>query len=152
MLFMDVLGYLGAVVIGVVLGLIGGGGSILTVPILVYILAINPVLATAYSLFVVGTTALVGAIKNIQKGLVDFRTAFVFSIPAFITVYLTRRYFLPILPDNISLFNIIITKDHFIMILFSVLMRQENISSVAYQQEIGSKGRPTTKFSRIFFL
>jgi uncharacterized protein len=83
----DILGYFGALVIGVVLGLIGGGGSILTVPVMVYLLAINPVTATAYSLFVVGASSLVGAFNNMKKKLVDFRTAIVFSIPAFIAVY-----------------------------------------------------------------
>ena len=76
----QIFGYIGALIIGIVLGLIGGGGSILTVPILVYLLFVNPVTATAYSLFVVGVSSLVGAIRNIQKGLVDFRTAIVFSI------------------------------------------------------------------------
>ncbi len=55
---LEIFGYFGALLIGVVLGLIGGGGSILTVPILVYLLAINPMTATAYSLFVVGTSSL----------------------------------------------------------------------------------------------
>ena len=88
----QLLGYFGALIIGIVLGLIGGGGSILTVPILVYLLYINPVTATAYSLFVVGVSALVGAFRNMQKGLVDFRTAIVFAIPAFIAVYATTIY------------------------------------------------------------
>ncbi|HAT63244.1 MAG TPA: permease, partial [Flavobacteriaceae bacterium] len=77
----QILGYFGAFVIGIILGLIGGGGSILTVPVLVYLFYINPVTATAYSLFVVGISALVGAISNIKKQLIDFRTAIVFSIP-----------------------------------------------------------------------
>ncbi|WP_375237955.1 sulfite exporter TauE/SafE family protein [Aurantibacter sp.] len=120
---MDVLGYIAAVVIGVVLGLIGGGGSILTVPVLVYILAINPVLATAYSLFVVGTTALVGAIKNIQKGLVDFRTAIVFSIPAFISVYLTRKFIVPNIPEELfTVANFLVTKNIGIMLFFALIM------------------------------
>jgi len=64
----EIFGYFGALLIGVVLGLIGGGGSILTVPILVYLLAVNPMTATAYSLFVVGTSSLFGAIQNFKKG------------------------------------------------------------------------------------
>lgn len=61
------LGYIGAFFIGIILGLIGGGGSILTVPILVYLLHINPVTATGYSLFVVGTSSLTGALINMRK-------------------------------------------------------------------------------------
>ena len=62
---MEILGFIGAVLMGVVLGLIGGGGSILTVPMLVYLFQIDPIVATAYSLFIVGVSALVGALRNI---------------------------------------------------------------------------------------
>jgi hypothetical protein len=89
----EILGYAGALLIGLVLGLIGGGGSILTVPILVYALSLNPVIGTAYSLFIVGATSLVGAVKNLMKGMVDIKTAIIFAIPAFIAVYLTRAFF-----------------------------------------------------------
>lgn len=119
----EIIGYLGALVIGVVLGLIGGGGSILTVPIFVYILSIDPVLATAYSLFVVGSAALVGTIRNAQKKMVDFRTGIVFSIPAFIAVYLTRRYLVPAIPDSLFTFNNFeVTKDIGIMVFFALIM------------------------------
>src|SRR5660397_238913 len=100
----DILGYVGALAIGLVLGLIGGGGSILTVPVLVYLLAINPVTATAYSLFVVGSSSLVGAAKNFQKGRVNFKTAFYFSIPAFISVFSTRKFLVPAIPEEILAF------------------------------------------------
>lgn len=127
----EILGYFGALIIGLVLGLIGGGGSILTVPVLVYMLAINPVLATAYSLFVVGFASLVGALRNIQKGLVDFRTAIVFSIPAFIAVYATRKFLVPALPDhffNVGDFEI--TKDVGIMIFFAIIMLLASYSMI----------------------
>ena len=71
------LGFIGALMIGLVLGLIGGGGSILTVPIFVYFLDINPILATAYSLFVVGITALVGALRNLNKNLIEFKLSLI---------------------------------------------------------------------------
>ena len=100
----EIFGYIGALIIGIVLGLIGGGGSILTVPIFVYLLGIEPVVATAYSLFVVGTSSLVAAIRNAQKGMIDFRTGIVFAIPALITVYLTRKFLVPAIPD--VLFNV----------------------------------------------
>lgn len=120
---LDFLGFFGALLIGVVLGLIGGGGSILTVPVLVYLLSINPVTATAYSLFVVGASALVGAFNNMKKKLVDFRTATVFAIPAFIAVYGTRKYFVPAIPEHIfSLWGFEVTKDIGIMLFFAVIM------------------------------
>ena len=127
----QILGYLGALVIGVVLGLIGGGGSILTVPILVYLLYLNPVTATAYSLFVVGVSALVGAISNIKKGLVDFRTAIVFAFPAFIAVYATRRYLVPAIPEQLfSIGDFLVTKNIAIMLFFALVMLVASISMI----------------------
>ena len=126
-----ILGYIGALLIGLVLGLIGGGGSILTVPVLVYLLGINPVLATAYSLFVVGSASLVGAIRNMQKGLVDFRTAIVFAIPAFIAVYVSRKYLIPAIPEEIAQFGeFLLTKNIAIMIFFAVIMLLASISMI----------------------
>ncbi len=120
---LEILGYIGALLIGVVLGLIGGGGSILTVPVFVYLFAINPVTATAYSLFVVGVSALVGAVQNFRKGLVDLKTAIVFSIPAFIAVYITRRFIVPAIPDTLfSIGSFTITKDIGIMVFFAIIM------------------------------
>lgn len=127
----QLLGYFGALLIGLVLGLIGGGGSILTVPILVYLLYINPVTATAYSLFVVGVSALVGAIHNIQKGLVDFRTAIVFAIPAFIAVYVTRKFLVPAIPEDLfSIGDFMMTKNIAIMLFFAIIMLVASISMI----------------------
>ncbi|MCG9972755.1 sulfite exporter TauE/SafE family protein [Christiangramia crocea] len=129
---LEILGYFGGLLIGVVLGLIGGGGSILTVPVLVYLLAINPVTATAYSLFVVGTSSLVGALRNIPKKLIDFRTGIVFAIPAFIAVYLTRKFLVPAIPEEIfTISGITITKDIGIMIFFAIIMVVAAISMIS---------------------
>lgn len=127
----QILGYIGALCIGVILGLLGGGGSILTVPILVYLLYLNPVTATAYSLFVVGVSALVGAIHNIRKGLVDFRTAIVFAIPAFLAVYSTRKFVVPNIPEEvITIGDFVITKNIGIMIFFAIIMLLASISMI----------------------
>lgn len=127
----EVLGYLGALVIGIVLGLIGGGGSILTVPILVYALTLNPVIATAYSLFVVGTTSLVGTIKNISKGMVDFKTAIIFAIPAFIAVYVTRAFLIPAIPEELfTVGAFTVTKNLGIMLFFAVIMLLASVSMI----------------------
>ena len=133
----QLLGYFGALIIGLVLGLIGGGGSILTVPILVYLLYLNPVTATAYSLFVVGVSALVGAIRNIQKGLVDFRTAIVFAIPAFIAVYITRKFIVPAIPEELfSVGSFIITKGIAIMLFFALVMLLASISLLRFDRRV----------------
>ncbi|MDT0651201.1 sulfite exporter TauE/SafE family protein [Autumnicola edwardsiae] len=127
----DLLGYVGALVIGIVLGLIGGGGSILTVPVLVYLLSINPVTATAYSLFIVGASSLVGAINNMKKKLVDFRTATVFAIPAFIAVYSTRKFLVPAIPKHLfSLWGFEVTKNIGIMLFFALIMVVASISMI----------------------
>lgn len=127
----QILGYVGALVVGLVLGLIGGGGSILTVPLLVYLLGYNPIIATAYSLFVVGTTSLVGTFQKYKKGLVDVKTGLAFSFPSFVAVYLSRRYLVPNIPDTLFTFgNFALTKEMGIMIFFSIIMLIASVSMI----------------------
>lgn len=124
-------GYAAAVVIGVSLGLIGGGGSILTVPVLVYILGIDPVLATAYSLFVVGSTSLVGSFTYMKKELVDYQTALVFAFPSFIAVFLTRKFLVPAIPEHLfDLGSLELTKNIGIMVFFAIIMFAASISMI----------------------
>lgn len=136
--FVEIFGYVGALLIGLVLGLIGGGGSILTVPILVYVLAVDPVTATAYSLFVVGTSALLGAVRNAKKGIVDFRTGIVFAIPAFIAVFLTRKFLIPAIPEELfSIGDYMVTKNVAIMIFFALIMLVASISMIRGRKDRG---------------
>lgn len=100
----EIFGYISALIIGISLGLIGGGGSILAVPVLAYLFSVNEKVATAYSLFIIGASALVGGLKQHFKGLVDWRTAIVFGFPAIVGVSSIRHYVVPALPD--ILFNI----------------------------------------------
>lgn len=133
-------GYIGALVIGIVLGLVGGGGSILTVPVLVYILAIEPVLATAYSIFVVGTVSAFGAVRNMQKGLVDVRTAIIFAIPAFIAVYATRRFMIPAIPEDLGTFiGFELSRDIAIMLFFAVIMLVAAISMIRSKPQVANQ-------------
>lgn len=146
----ELLGYLGALLIGVVLGLIGGGGSILTVPVLVYLLSINPVTATAYSLFVVGATSLFGSIRNFQKKRVDIKTAVVFSIPAFIAVYLTRKFLVPAIPETImTLGDFTVTKDIGIMLFFALIMIMASVSMILEPSEKDAKPKKV-KYNYLF--
>lgn len=120
---LNLLGYAGAFIIGISLGLIGGGGSILAVPVLAYLFSINEKVATAYSLFIVGTSALLGGIKQHFKGYVNWRTAFVFGIPAIIGVSAVRHYVVPALPDVIfTLGNYNFTRRMAMFGLFALLM------------------------------
>src|SRR6476661_1901230 len=97
---MEIAGYLAAALIGISLGLIGGGGSILTMPVLVYLFRISPSLATSYSLFVVGSTSLVGALNNYKNGFISLRTALLFGVSSIVTVFLTRKFIIPKLPKE----------------------------------------------------
>jgi len=136
----SILGYIGALLIGLVLGLTGGGGSILTVPILVYLLSLNPLTATAYSLFIVGVSSLVGAINNIHKKLIDVKIALTFASPALIAVYITRKYIVTAIPDVLfSVKNFVVTKDFGIMVFFSLIMLLAAISMIANKKKESNK-------------
>ncbi len=148
---MEILGYIAAVFIGLSLGLIGGGGSILTVPVLVYILAIEPVKATAYSLFIVGLTSLFGTIAYIKKELVSYKTAVVFAVPAFIAVFLTRKFIIPAIPDLIfSLGGFHFTKGIFIMMIFALLMLAASVSMIRNKRAEGEDTEIHFDFPMIF--
>lgn len=132
----EILGYIGALFIGIVLGITGGGGSILAVPILVYILNFNPVIATAYSLFIVGTTSGFGTFQNFKKGLVVPKTACLFAIPSVLGVYITRKFIVPNIPDTILYFGSLqLTKAAFLMLLFAVVMLMAAYSMLKTKKE-----------------
>lgn len=133
----EILGYVGAFTVGLVLGLSGGGGSIITVPVMVYLFGINPITATAYSLFIVGSTSTIGAVQNFKKQLVDLKTAIIFAIPAFTVVYLTRRYLVPLIPDIVFTVNeFVVTKEIFIMTFFGIIMLLASISMIRSKKDI----------------
>lgn len=120
---MALFGYVAAVLIGLILGLIGGGGSILTVPVLVYLFHIQPELGTAYSLFIVGSTSLIGVLPKWRQMEVDMRTAVLFGLPSMLTVFSTRKWILPTIPDLIySSEHLVLTKSNAMLVLFSILM------------------------------
>ena len=128
---MDIIGYVASVFIGISLGLIGSGGSILTVPVLVYLFGIPAELSTAYSLFIVGTTALVGGVRNATMGNVNYKTAVVFTIPAFIAVYATRAFLVPAIPNEImTVGSFVLTKDIAIMVFFALVMLAASVSMI----------------------
>jgi uncharacterized membrane protein YfcA len=135
---MEMIGYLLAVLVGVSLGLIGSGGSILTVPILVYIMGVEPVLATAYSLFIVGSTALVGGIQSARHGLVDFKTVLIFGLPSIAAVYATRAFIVPVIPEEvISIGFFVVTKSILLMVLLAVVMVAASITMIRPSKNVG---------------
>jgi uncharacterized membrane protein YfcA len=126
-----IIGYFLAVLAGITLGLIGSGGSILSVPVLVYIIGIEPILATAYSLFVVGTTALVGGFQKATQKLVDFKKVLLFGVPTISAVFLTRKFIVPAIPDVIfSTVNFTLHKSVLIMIVFAVVMISASVRMI----------------------
>lgn len=128
---MEIAGYIASLFIGVSLGLIGGGGSILTVPVLVYLFAISPTLAISYSLFIVGFTSLVGAYNNFRKGLVNFKTVLLFGSSSIATVFIARKFIIPFLPNvffKIGSFNV--THALFVMVVFAILMVAASVSMI----------------------
>lgn len=134
---MELAGYLSSIIIGVSLGLIGGGGSILTVPVLVYLFSVDAVLATAYSLFIVGLTSAVGSFSYFRKKLVNIRTAIVFGIPSIAAVFLTRAYIVPAIPSEImTIGSLVITKSILMMVIFASLMIAASYSMIKKDKTI----------------
>lgn len=128
---MELIGYLLAVVVGISLGLIGGGGSILTVPILVYIFSVKPELATSYSLFIVGISSLFGAWKHYQLGNLKLPVAINFGIPAVIAVLLVRKLVLPSIPQDLFMIGqLMVTKNLLLMVVFAILMILASVSMI----------------------
>lgn len=128
---MEIIGYIAAIGIGISLGLIGGGGSILTVPVLVYLFQLDATTATSYSLFIVGSTSLVGAFNNYKKGYVDVKTALIFGMSSITTVFLTRKFLIPFIPDVLfSIGSVPITRSLATMVMFAVLMVLAAISMI----------------------
>lgn len=120
---MPMAAYFLALLIGLVLGLVGSGGSIVTMPVLVYTFGMNPVEATTYSLFIVGTAALAGAVQQTVKQNVHFKSTLYFGVASIVTVLLVRRFVLHALPDVLfSIGNMQVSRDRALMVLFAALM------------------------------
>ena len=154
MSLLQIVGYGSAVLMGGVLGLIGGGGSILTVPILVYLFKIPPVLATAYSLFIVGLTSIFGMIGYLKNKWVNFKVGLVFSIPAMIGVFSARKFIVPAIPKQLfSLGSLSVSKDMAIMALFAVMMVLASISMIKTQKAKNStKSHDVSETHKILML
>ncbi|MCI0922306.1 sulfite exporter TauE/SafE family protein [Sphingobacterium rhinopitheci] len=127
---MYVVGLLLAIFVGITLGMIGSGGSIMTVPILVYVLGINPVLATTYSLLIIGTTSLVGAVSALQHKTIDFNKVIYFGLPSMLTVFLVRSYILPLVPDEFLIWGYAIHQENVLMVIFAIIMLYSAVSMI----------------------
>lgn len=148
---MDIAGYFASIFIGLILGLIGGGGSILTVPVLVYLFSLDVVLATTYSLFVVGITSIVGSYSYFKNGLVNIKTVITFGIPSIVAVFLTRAFIIPAIPNEIfSVKEFIVTKNILLMLLFAVLMITASYSMIKKQKSVSNNIGQNKQFNYPF--
>ncbi len=138
----EILGYMAAFFMGITLGVIGGGGSILTVPILVYLMGIDPTTSTGYSLLLVGATAAFGAYRYYKTGGLNIKQALTFAIPSVISVYVTRAFIMPAIPDILWETPYLITRDKGILILFAALMI---VSAVMMLRKRAVPPRPSTE-------
>jgi uncharacterized protein len=136
----EIIGYFSFLLIGAVLGVIGGGGSILTVPVLIFFFALNPMVASAYSLFIVGVTSLIGSTGYIKDGCVDWKMVILFGLPSILAVYFTRAFVLPTLPDHIlDIGDFELSKASLILLLFAFLMIASSFSMIRPRKFNNSK-------------
>jgi uncharacterized membrane protein YfcA len=135
---MEILGYFSAILIGLSLGLVGSGGSILTVPVLVYLMNVNPLLATTSSLFIVGCTSFIGGLRAYAKKQIDFKAVTEFGIPSIFSIFITRHYLLPAIPHYLfRIGDTVITKEIFLMVVFAFLMLAASFSIMRSPEETG---------------
>lgn len=148
---MEYIGYLASIIIGLSLGLIGGGGSILTIPILVYLFKIDPELATSYSLFIVGATSITGSYSHYKMGNLQLKSALVFAIPSIVSILIIREVIFPQIANTIfTVASYSVSKDLLIMIVFSILMVAASISMIQKKQ---TEINPTkTNYTQLAFI
>ncbi|MEO8147100.1 MAG: sulfite exporter TauE/SafE family protein [Bacteroidia bacterium] len=129
---LEIFGYIAAVIMGITLGLVGAGGSILTVPVLVYLFSIDAVLATTYALFIVGITGFTGSLRHINTGNINLKTALLFGTPSIASVLITRAFVLPAIPAVLfTAGNLQVTKSIGILLFFAVIMLMASFSMIA---------------------
>ena len=134
---MEIIGYLASIGIGIILGLLGGGGSILAIPILVYFFHIDAVRASAYSLFIVGVTSFAGAIPKYKDHTVNVRTGMLFGLPSVVAIFVTRKWIIPSIPDTLfQLDSFVLSKRFLILGLFSFLMIVASWSLIRGRKEV----------------
>lgn len=131
---MIAIGYIAMFAVGIILGLIGGGGAILTMPILVYLFGVSPTLATSYSLFIVGFTSVFGVWRYHRDGLVDYRLAVFFLVPSLLGTYVARHVLLPAIPDVLmSVQGYTLGREQLIMLVFALVMLAASLSMIFIQ-------------------
>jgi uncharacterized membrane protein YfcA len=151
--FITIIGYVFALVIGISLGLIGGGGSILTVPVLIYLLGVDAVTSTAYSLFIVGSTALVGAVRSYMGNNLELKIGIIFAIPSLIAVWITRAFLIPSIPDHIADFGgFELTKELAVILFFALIMLLSSFSMIKSKSKKTQSTKKSEKQMNYFLI
>jgi uncharacterized protein len=133
----EIAGYIASLFIGITLGLLGGGGSILTIPILVYLFQLDAITASAYSLFIVGVTSLTGAVSKYREHLVNLRTGFLFGVPSIVSIFVTRKWIVPSIPEVLfTIESFVFTKRTLLLGLFALLMILASVSMIHGRKEV----------------
>lgn len=149
---MEIAGYIASILIGLSLGLLGGGGSILTVPVLVYLFEVEPAAATSYSLFIVGCASMVGMVRKYLSGQVSIKTAVLFGITSVVTVLLVRRYVLVAIPEVLGVIGgKVISRSVLIMVLFAVLMLLASVSMIRGRKDATGEKKPVKLLPLILY-
>ena len=143
---MALLGFVSVFFVGVMLAIVGGGGSILMVPILFYLFELPADVATSYSLFLVGLSAAIGAHQYHRRNEVHFKVGLTFAIPGFMGVFLVRKYLMPRIPNLFEVFDYTVTKDQIILLVFAFLMLLASMSMIADRSQAAGAGRMTLKY------
>jgi len=148
----DVEAYTASVIIGLCLGLLGAGGSVLTIPVLVYILKTNPVASTVYSMFIVGVCSLTGTIIAFAKKLVDIKAAILFGLPSVAGVFIARKIIFPKIPEKLfTIGSIVITKDILIMVALAIIMFIVSVKMLK-KENVTTEASGSGQVKTIFFL
>lgn len=131
----QIIGYGLGLLMGITLGLIGAGGSALTVPIMVFLFQLDATLATTYSLFIVGLTSLFGSFKQIKEKRIAWDFVLLFGIPSIFSIFVSRRYLLPAIPkDLFDLGSLTVSKDNLLLGVFSIVLMAASYSMIKKQE------------------
>lgn len=148
---MEILGYIAVFFVGLMLAIIGGGGSILMVPILFYLFELPADISTSYSLFLVGFCAALGAFQYYRQDQIFFRIGIIFAVPAFIGVFIVRKFLMPIIPHSFEILDYLVTKDKLILIVFAILMLLSSVSMILNRNNKSQKLKISQK-NNIFLI
>ena len=139
-----IVSYAIGLLIGLVMGLIGGGGSVV-LPTFIYLLKINEILATAYTLLLVGVTAIFGAVPRVRAKQVDFASVVTLGIPIFIGTMIVR-YGIQHVPENLfSIGSVRVTRQMAILLIFASILLLSFASMAGF---IGKNLKPRTNFRK----